>query len=133
MIRTLNRLMKKISTQIKILPGDNTNVCTKYELPIDYIDLASVIDTIEINKYKFYFNQNIFRTEYVIDNNKGILIAIEKRYDSNAKKATEYIIYYDEKIKSNFPTVIDYIGELLCGESEEFRKIYTNLMTAGSR
>lgn len=133
MIRTLNRLMKKISTQIKIVPGDNTNVCTKYELPIDYIDLASVIDTIEINKYKFYFNQNIFRTEYVIDNNKGILIAIEKRYDSNAKKATEYIIYYDEKIKSNFPTVIDYIGELLCGESEEFRKIYTNLMTAGSR
>lgn len=125
--------MKKISTQIKIVPGDNTNVCTKYELPIDYIDLASVIDTIEINKYKFYFNQNIFRTEYVIDNNKGILIAIEKRYDSNAKKATEYIIYYDEKIKSNFPTVIDYIGELLCGESEEFRKIYTNLMTAGSR
>ena len=133
MIRTLNRLMKKFSTQIKIVPGDNTNVCTKYELPIDYIDLASVIDTIEINKYKFYFNQNIFRTEYVIDNNKGILIAIEKRYDSNAKKATEYIIYYDKKIKSNFPTVIDYIGELLCGESEEFRKIYTNLMTAGSR
>ena len=55
------------------------------------------------------------------------------RYDSNVKKAIEYVIYYDEKIKSNFPTVIDYIGELLCGESEEFRKIYTNLMTAGSR
>ena len=133
MIRTLNRLMKNNSTQVKVVAGDNTNVCTKYELPIDYIDIASVIDTIETNKYKFYFNQDIFRTEYVVDNTKGIPIAIEKRYDPNTKKATEYIIYYDENTKKNFPTVTGYIGELLCGESEDFRTIYSNLITAGSR
>ena len=132
-IRTLNRLMKNDSKQIKIVLGDNTNVCTKYELPIDYIDLASVIDSIETNKYKFYFNQDIFRTEYSIDNTKGIPIAIEKQYDAKIKKATEYIVYYDEQIKSMFPTILDYIGNLLCGESEDFRKIYLNLMTAGSR
>ena len=133
MLRTLNRLMKNDSTEVKIVPGDNTNVCTKYELPIDYIDIASIVDTIETNKYKFYFNQDIFRTEYVVDNTKGIPIAIEKRYDPNTKKATEYIIYYDENIKKNFPTITGYISELLCSESREFETIYTNLITAGSR
>ena len=133
LIRTLNRLIKNNSSEVKIIPGDNTNVCNKYELPMDYIDIASVIDYIETNQYKFYFNQDIFRTEYVVDDTKGIPIAIKKVYDSKTKKATECIVYYNESIKRDFPTINGYIGLLLCDESEEFRKIYLNLMTAGSR
>ena len=133
LIRTLNKLIRNNSTQINITLGDNTNVCAKYELPIDYIDVASVIDSIETNKYKFYFNQDIFRTEYVIDNSKGIPIGIEKKYDAKTKKATEYIIYYSGSIKSIHPNVIGYMNELLCGESEDFRKIYSSLPSAGSR
>ena len=133
LIRTLNKLIRNNSTELNIVTGDNTNVCTKYELPIDYIDAASVIDSIETNRYKFYFNQDIFRTEYVVDNSKGIPVGIEKKYDAKTKKATEYIIYYSESTKSIHPSIIGYINELLCGESEEFRKIYSSLPSAGTR
>ena len=53
-IRTLNRMMKQDNSTIKIIPGDNTKVCTKYELPIDYIDLAQVLDTVECEGLKLY-------------------------------------------------------------------------------
>ena len=47
----VNRLCKVISKytgrDIKFKPGDNRKICSKYDLPIDYIDLASLYSTIE--------------------------------------------------------------------------------------
>ena len=31
----------------KVLEGNNRQICTKYQLPIDYIDLASIYSIIE--------------------------------------------------------------------------------------
>src|SRR5699024_9284498 len=45
--KLLRTLPKYASTHddIKIVTGDNTKVCKKYELPIDYIDLAQTFYT----------------------------------------------------------------------------------------
>ena len=56
-IRTLNKMMKNNDSSIKVVAGDNTKVCAKYELPIDYIDLAKVLSTVECGRIKLYFNQ----------------------------------------------------------------------------
>lgn len=72
-------LKKYEGKDIKIVYGDNSIVCGKYDLPIDYIDLASIYDTIETDKYIIYFNQDIIRKNYKVDESKGLPIAYNKK------------------------------------------------------
>lgn len=77
--RLIKALTKYKGNALKIKLGDNSRVCALYQLPIDYIDIASTIDTIEIPdaKIKIYFNQNNLRKEYPdIDDSKGIPFAV---------------------------------------------------------
>ncbi len=77
--RLIKALTKYEGKDIKVRLGDNTRVCNKYELPIDYIDMASAIDTIETKNYKIYFNQETIHEEYPeIDDSLGVPYAINK-------------------------------------------------------
>lgn len=74
-------LKKNEYDNIKVTLQNNSRICIKYDLPIDYIDMASVFGTIVVkcidnSVYKIYFNQEEIRSEYgkLIDDSKGIPI-----------------------------------------------------------
>ena len=58
----LKSLSKYKGKNIVVEYGDNTNICKKYELPIDYEDVASTINKITYTqngeKHEFLFNQD---------------------------------------------------------------------------
>lgn len=95
-MESTDRLVKALSkykgNEIIITEGDNSRICSKYELPIDYIDLASMYSKIEVrpknnkDRYIFYFNQDelnekinsIKDNKYKDDNNLAIGIKNNK-------------------------------------------------------
>ena len=115
--RLIKALKKYNGKNIKVVTGDNSRVCRKYQLPIDYIDLASSFMTITLIRddkkaFEFHFNQDTFLEEYQkVDKNK---LAFGVKY-INGK---EEIMYEDigEPVSST-------IAMLLCTD-EEFRSIY---------
>ena len=80
----IKSLKKYNGNNIKIKTGDNSRICEKYELPIDYVDLASLYNTITFKskttgkKVIIYFNQDDIRKkkDIKIDPKKGIPVAI---------------------------------------------------------
>jgi hypothetical protein len=72
-IKTINKGTFK---DIKVITGDNLKVCSKYELPIDYIDLSSIYTKIETKDAILYFNQKELREKYnkEIDYKQGLPI-----------------------------------------------------------
>lgn len=77
-----DKLMKALDKEykhIKTETGDNSKVCSKYELPIDYIDLASNYSKIETPRYTFLFNQDYIRSKYNIDDKNGLCFGIDKK------------------------------------------------------
>lgn len=88
---TADKLIKVLNKNtfkgIKVIKGDNTKICNKYELPIDYIDLSSEFTKIEMQDIVIYFNQDEIRKLYQVDDKKGIPYA----YDRKNNK----VIYYD--------------------------------------
>lgn len=90
---TMDRILKALKkiegkTKIKWSTGDNSKICAKYELPIDYIDMATQFNYITIGVQKFYFNQDELREKYKVDPTKGLPIG----YDESKKE----VIYWDE-------------------------------------
>lgn len=85
----MKALDKYTGNKIKVIRGDNRRICSKYELPIDYLDLSKVYSKIIVrnsnNKYEFYFNQDDLRKEYKVDDSKGIPYGV-----SNNKE----VLYY---------------------------------------
>ena len=75
-------LSKYDGKNVKVTLGDNGKICKKYELPIDYIDLASLYSKIEVYSEMFkdnitiYFNQDEIRKIEGVDPSKGIPIAV---------------------------------------------------------
>lgn len=68
---------------VKAILGDNSKICKKYELPIDYIDLASLYTRIEVynemvkDNLTIYFNQDEIRAIKGVDSSKGLPVAIK--------------------------------------------------------
>lgn len=102
LIKSLNKYMEQGFTKIKVFTGDNSNTCAKYELPIDYIDMASVYNSIEIGDYVFLFNQDIIRTNFPYnDKNDGIPYGYDKssnkllyyKYDDDVTLSTMILFY----------------------------------------
>ena len=87
--RLIKSLNKYKGNKIKINYGDNTLICTKYDLPVDYIDLASNYSTIEANGRIYYFDQDIYYSKFNADINAGIPYAVDK--------ASSSIFYYTEE------------------------------------
>ena len=81
--RLIKALNKYDSKNIKVTLGDNSKICKKYELPIDYIDLASQYSKIEVINEKLkdcitiYFNQDEIREIKGVDPTKGLPLAVK--------------------------------------------------------
>ena len=79
LIKTLEKYKSK---NIRIVKGDNTRICKKYELPIDYIDLATIYSKIifhsqsQKENVSIYFNQDEIRKIPGVNSTYGIPIAI---------------------------------------------------------
>lgn len=86
LIKVLN---KNTYPDVKIITGMNRRVCSKYELPIDYIDISKIYSKIIAKDYTFYFNQDELRSKYKVDETKGIPIG----YDTKRKE----VLYYTSK------------------------------------
>ena len=112
-----DRLIKALNSyegrDIKKSLGDNRRTCDKYELPVDYIDLAMQFNWIETKSYKFYFDQDYYRANYTIDPNMGIPIAIDKE--------TNTVVYsgYGNMIATE-------IGDLMIFDSPGLLEVYNS-------
>jgi hypothetical protein len=91
---TIVRTLKKYNgDKIKITYGDNTRICSRYSLPIDYIDLGQVYGKIEYDNYIFYFDQDEIRQKYKIDDSKGIPFGVIKNGTDQSKWN---VLYYKD-------------------------------------
>lgn len=122
-----DRLVKTITKNkfenLKIVEGDNSRVCSKYELPIDYIDLASGFNKFITPSIEIYFNQDELYNKFgdKIDLKKGIPIGV---YTKNKE-----IIYYNSLDSDGNPISCAYYIALLLStdnklDQEGFYGIY---------
>lgn len=86
--RLIKALTKHKFKDINIVEGDCTKVCAKYEVPIDYLDLAGIYSKIITPQFTIFFNQDELREKYKVDDKKGLPIAV--------KNGTNEILYYKE-------------------------------------
>ena len=98
---------------IKFTEGINTKICNKYNLPIDYIDLAGVFTTIETDNYIIYFNQDEIRNLYTIEETKGIPYIYYKKDKS--------IGYLSDDVDVK---ISDIIINLLCNDYPDFKELF---------
>ena len=118
--RISKALSKYKGTKIKITTGDNTMICTKYDLPVDYIDLASNYSLIETRDRKYFFDHDVYYKKYNVDPNNGIPYAIDKQ--------TGKVIYYDAQTAEG---VLSYvIGKELSVADTDFGDIYISTKAA---
>lgn len=125
-----DKLMKALNKQeykhIKVIVGDNTKVCSKYELPIDYIDLASSYSRIETPRYVFMFNQDEIHKKLNVDDKKGLCIGYYKQnkeplyYSQNPDNPYFLSAFIQTLITESLPTT----------DKEDFLDNYNNAATA---
>lgn len=79
-IKALTEMLEKKETALTITPGDNSKICAKYELPIEYIDLATNFSKVECAKFVIMFNQDELYEKYgdKINPNLGTPIGYNK-------------------------------------------------------
>ena len=113
--RLIKTLKKYKGSKIKTISGDNSRVCQKYNLPIDYIDIASIfskiiVDTEEYGEVTFYFNQDEIRKIPGVNPKYGLPLALSKQGKC---------LYYKPE---NSATISQFIANTIT--DKEFRKIY---------
>lgn len=112
--KLIKALTKYEGKDILVKVGDNSRICPKYELPIDYIDISSSIDTIQTNKFDIYFNQDEIHEKFPnIDDTLGVPFAYNK--------VTKEILYF--KIKDSHDSFSYTLYFLLSGESKAFGEL----------
>lgn len=119
--RIIKTLRKLEDPSIKVITGDNRAICSKYELPTDYIDLASNLTRIETKDKVYYFNQDDYYTQFNADRSKGIPYSINK-YDGSVN-------YYTSKNGTNM-LITAIIAHELCTYSEQFDLLYKKTKAA---
>ena len=80
--KVVKALTKYTGNGLEINFADNRRICFKYQLPLDYIDIASIVGSIFIKKtkIKIYFNQDQLREEYPnIDDSLGVPYAVDTK------------------------------------------------------
>lgn len=123
-IKTI-RKMPLNKRNFKIYFGDNSAICTKYDLPVDYIDIASQINRIETPEYTFFFNQDEYYTKYKVDIKKGIPFAVNNH--------TGELVYYNKEIATRkidkddntyVLTMSEFLGIYVGDLNDDFKQIY---------
>lgn len=113
----IKSIRKTNDSKLKIFYGDNKAICDKYELPIDYIDIASQINRIETPSKIYYFDQDVYFSKFNADKSLGIPYAISKIDGS--------VLYYkvsdDDKVENMISFII---ASEICNESDNFKKLY---------
>lgn len=111
-IKSLNKYK---GTKIKITSGDNSLICSKYDIPIDYIDLASNFSIIETRDKIYYFDQDIYYKKYNANINEGIPYSVDKstgkvnyfKPDDNrliSQVIANEVVYLDDELSELFRT-----------------------------
>mgnify|MGYP004613222091 CR=1 FL=1 len=95
--RIIKALDKYPSKDYRIIKGDNSRVCKKYELPIDYIDIASYYSKIESKRFIIYFNQDEIRKVH-----SDIIDTKIKGFPFGYDKKLERIFYYYDDTEFSF-------------------------------
>lgn len=113
-IKALTEMLEKKETALTITPGDNSKICAKYELPIEYIDLATNFSKVECAKFVIMFNQDELYEKYgdKINPNLGTPIG----YNKEEKK----VIYVE-----NYGAADNCILWTLC-KSDRFNEIFNS-------
>ena len=112
-IKTINKYK---GNNIRVVAGDNSRICQKYNLPIDYIDLSSKYSKIIFHSktlddnVTIYFNQDEIRKIPGINPKNGIPLAMT----SKGK-----VLYYTDKSTS---TVSQYIAGII--DDPDFIALY---------
>ncbi len=120
--RIIKAARKYTGRTIKFVPGDNSKLSNQFDMPIDYIDLGSIYNTIEVKGSKdvpdiiYYFNQVALREKYSdkIDDTKGFPYAV--------KVNTGEIVYFNRDFPED--TLSKRIVYTLCDASPDFKTIF---------
>ena len=116
--RLVKTLRKYKGNKIKIVFGDNGAICSKHELPVDYIDLAKNVMRIETPEYIYYFDQDIYYTKFNAQKKNGIPYAVNRK-DSSIK-------YYKDN-----PAMLSYIIAREISEyDQDFELLFENQKAA---
>ena len=118
--RLLKALRKYDGNTLEISFGDNSKICNKYNLPIDYVDLASNLNRIESKDYVIYFDQDIYYNKYHADKSIGIPYAIEK--------STGNVLYYTDIQDPMSATMLDLMSTM--DKSGRLIEIYNTIKPA---
>ena len=118
--KLIKTLSKNTYKNIKVTTGDNTRVCSKYEVPMDYIDLSGVYSKIETKEYVFLFNQDELRKKFKVDDSKGLCVGYNKK--------NKELLYFSPNPKE--PIFFSYWLYLMIstsdGDDKKFAEDYKN-------
>lgn len=123
LLKTLNKGSFK---SIKLTTGQNTKICSKYELPVDYIDIAANYSKIETPKNVYMFNQDLLRKEIKVDDSKGLCIG----YSKQSKQPIYFISDPKEPIFLAYDLYFRISADLFGKEKEDFDKTFQGAATA---
>lgn len=116
--RIIKVLNKYKGSGLKVTRGDNNIICTKYELPVDYIDLASNISVITSKDRIYYFDYDVYFKKYNADLSEGLPYAVDRH--------TGKVIYYTDTEK----LMSQVISEELCNADADFDDLYSKTKAA---
>ena len=123
LLKTLNKGSFK---SLKLTTGQNSKICSKYELPVDYIDIASNYSKIETPNNVFMFNQDVLRKEVKVDDNKGLCIG----YNKQSKQPIYFVNNPKEPIFLAYDLYFRISADLSGKEKEDFDKTFQNASTS---
>lgn len=111
--KLIKTLSKHKFDKVHLIEGDCSKVCSKYEVPIDYIDLSTTYSKIITPTYTIFFNQDEFRSKYTVDDKKGLPYA----FDDVDKE----VIYFKDESNGS---LAHCIAELLSINNDDFNSKY---------
>lgn len=116
--RLIKALRKYNGKKLKISFGDNSQICKKYNLPIDYVDLASNINKIESDNLIYFFDQDVYYNKYNADSTQGIPFAVVKQNNE--------VLYYNDPLN----TMSEYLANSIKSDDPTISKIYDAIKPA---
>ena len=126
--RFIKTASKYNGRKFKFELGNNSKVCNKYSLPIDYIDLATMFNKIETEYFIVYFNQDEVRKTYTVEEGLGVPYI----YNKKSKELMYYKPIFNENNELE-QTLIDHmIDNVFNIDQPEYTKFLDDLYSGSS-